>query len=354
MLLGTVSRIYPVILAALLLGLIAGCTSGDDTSPSGRREPAQTSTQVPRRAANLLVEAKAALKKGQFRRALALTDSAASEAPEGTDLSPLPFFRGRVFSQLKQYEYARKSFLEAVERRPGYRGAWYQLGNLAFQRAKYQDALEYYQNERKHQGRHARISYQIGRCFSHMGKRDSARQAFRRTLTQDSTFARAWMELSTLEDEHGNYKPALQYARRALQFAPDNTEYRYQKAYLLFQMGRIAESTPLLKQVIADDSSHQGAHYYLGQALARQGQTAEAKKKLARAENLRKLNKRIDNLESQAKIYSQQPDRWMKLGSALRRAGRVREAIEAYTIAQTLQPQNRAVHDSLTDLRRQL
>jgi tetratricopeptide (TPR) repeat protein len=341
------------LLASLCLtGILFGCSANESSnSDETVSTPGESRPAVPRQAARLLVEAREHLKQGRFRNALVVADSAERAAPEGADTSPIYFFRGRVFTQLRQYEHAKAAFEKAVELRPDYRGGWYQLGNLAFHRGKYREAVEYYQTERKHHGDHARILYQMGRCYTHLGRRDSARKAFERATTLDSTFARAYMELSELEEEEGNFEQALSFARQALGTPSANTESRYQYGSLLFQMGRVEKALDPLRHVIAEDSSHRGAHYYLGQALARQGHSEEAEEYLEKADRLRTLDKEIEQLEREAELYSRQPKRWMELGSTLRRAGRIEEAIKAYTIAQTLEPQNQRIRDTLAQLR---
>lgn len=341
------------LLASLCLaGLFLGCGTEDSPKRSGSPSEASNSgSPVPRRAANLLIEAKDALEGGQFRTALALADSAERIAPEGTDVASLYFLRGRVYAQLRQYEHAKAAYEKTVEIRPDYRGGWFRLGHLAFRRAKYREALDYYQSERRHQGNHPMILHQIGRCYTHLGKRDSARQAFQQTVAQDTTFARAFLELSKLDEEQGEYDTALSNAKQALRLEPDNPEYRYQYGSLLFQMGRVKESLQPLRQVVAEAPSNRGAHYYLGQALARRGKNEEAREHLSEAERLRKLENKIDKLEGEAEVYSQQPERWIKLGRALRQAGKIDKAIEAYTIAQTLDPRNQVIRDTLKQLR---
>jgi tetratricopeptide (TPR) repeat protein len=310
---------------------------------------------MPRRAVDqqtvsMLVQSQRALRQGTLREALALADSVVRRAPR---LADGHFQRGRVLTELKRFDDADEEYRKVLSLDPQYQGAWFNLGNNAYRRQNYETALRYFQKE---QERHPSAStlVEIGKTHGVRGAPDSARRAYERALARDSSTAEAHARLGQLYEEEGELETALEHSRRALALDSTNVNYRYVVGSQLFQLGRYEEAIPHLKAVIAERPWHQSAHYNLGQALVRTGQQDLGKTYIAESDSLETQQREIERLESVAQDEPGAPDRWTKLGDAYRRAGRLEDAREAYSIALYLRPSNPTLRDRLAQLSAEL
>lgn len=320
-----------------------GCETGETTS-SG--DDAMSRSEVGKETVSMLIQSQQALKRRALQKALALADSVVRRAPR---LADAHFQRARVLSELKRFNDAENAYRKVLSLDPNYRGAWFNLGNNAYRRQNYKEALRYFQKE---QDRHPSASalVEIGKAYKAIGKIDSARQAHQRALQRDSSQAAAHARLGQLYEEEGQLETALQHSRRALEVEPDNVNYQYVVGLQLFQLGRYDEAIDHFKTVIEERPWHHGAHYNLGQALVRTDRSEEGKRYLSRADSLEEQQREIERLESVAQDSPGDPGRWKKLGDAYRQAGRLTEAWEAYSIALYLSPRNPTLRNNVAQL----
>ena len=298
----------------------------------------------------MLVQSQRALRQGTLRKALALADSVVQRAPR---LADGHFQRGRVLTELKRFDEADKEYRKVLSLDPQYQGAWFNLGNNAYRRQNYETALRYFQREQE-QHPSASTLVEIGKTYGLRGVPDSARWAYERALSRDSATAEAHARLGQLYEEEGELETALGHSRRALQLDSTNVNYRYVVGSQLFQLGRYEDAIPHLKAVIAERPWHQSAHYNLGQALVRTGRQDLGKTYIAESDSLESQQREIERLESVAQDEPGAPSRWTKLGDAYRRAGRLEDAREAYSIALYLRPSNPRLRDRLAQLSAEL
>ena len=91
-----------------------------------------------------LMEGNKFLKKHDFKRALALADSAELYAIKKDDVY---FFKGRIYSELGRFSKADQAYNYTININPDYIGAWNNLGNNAFRQQNFSQAVEYYKKE---------------------------------------------------------------------------------------------------------------------------------------------------------------------------------------------------------------
>ena len=324
-----------VLLRSVLLRsatLIVLCTfvACERAAPLDKAQPMSPIVQ------RLLQEGDEALKRHDFERAFALADSAAVRAP---GLADIPFFRGRIYTELAQSHEADAAYRKALAIRPTYPGGWNNLGNTAFRQQKYSEAIQYFRREfSAHPD--ARPWRGIARAFVELGMADSAQYAFKRALSIDHTLAPAHFGLALLLEDLGDLNGALEAVQQALTHEPASLEYRYYVGSYLVKLGRPEEALDPLREVIERWPWHHGAHYNMGQALVRLGNREGAQRFQERAEALRGLQAQISNHENSVRTHPTDPFAHAGLGSLFRRAGRYNDAMHAYEVALYLDPQN--------------
>lgn len=311
-------------------------------SPSGE----STESSVHSEAAAHLTKAQQLLREDDLRSALAHTDTAATIDSSAADIY---FLRGRVFTQLSQYEEAESAYERALSLDPDRQGAWFNIGNNYFRRQKFRKALNYYvKEEEKHPT--PSLYVHMAQSYSNLGKIDSSIHAYEQALAMDSTYAPAHAWLGQLYQDEGQYEKALDYTERALSLDSANVKYRFFLGHLLLNTGQPKAAVEHLRRVAREQPWHYAAYYNLGQAYARLGRQEMAEKYLAQADTLQKTQAKIARLQTMARQESNQPQHWVELAGALQDVGRLEQAREAYGVALSLAPGNVAIQNNLANV----
>ena len=333
----------------IFLGIMMlGCGNSGDRAPSGgERDPELLS---------LFYTADSAFQRDNYSAALTALERAAavdSTAPE------IYFLRGRVLTQLNRFGKARAAFQKVRTLDPEYRGVWFRLGHTAFRQENYQEALGYYEQERDAieaaRDRYTPDAYpavlvQIGRCYTRMGETERAAEVYQQVLSVDSLHAAAYADLGQLYKNEGEFEKGLHYYQRARRLAPGNLEYRYFYGYLLLQTGQPDAAVTQLRAVIDQQPWHYGAQYNLGLALTRTGRETEGQRHLEIADTLQDLDYDIQTAQRTVQMFPGNTMRWISLGDLLSRAGRFREALQAYQSACYLEPHSLPLRNKLANV----
>ncbi|MGH7491500.1 MAG: tetratricopeptide repeat protein [bacterium] len=287
-----------------------------------------------------------ALRQNEFDFALILADSAQKYGPQNANVY---FLRGRIYSEVGQWQNAETAYRRALELQPNYRGAWNNLGNNAYRQQRYYQAIAFYQKELE--ANPEAIPYRaMGRSYVELGRVDSAHYAFEHAIASDSLYAPARFSLAFLFEDEGELEKALSHARRAWQLDPENLEYRYLTGELLVKTKQYEEAMTVLSEVVAKWPWHHGAQYNYGQALVRLGRQEEARKYLDEAERLRAWDAKLEHLENTVRSMPNDAFSHAALASMLRRTGRYNDAMHAYKVAQHLAPQDMEIQINIGNL----
>ncbi len=337
-----------ILFATCIILAAGGCGTGNE-GPDGESlngqgaDDTQPISPAARRFIRLSSEA---LERNDFAQAFAFIDSVAALAPE---LADIPFLRGRIYAGLHRLDKADSAYRAALAIRPSYPGVWNNLGNTAWLRQEYGKSVGHYHRELE-VAPDPRPWLGIARAYIELGRTDSARYALDQALALDSTFAQAHFGVSVLLDYLRDFEGALHSARRALAHAPDNHEYRYHAASYLVKLGRWDEALAPLEAVAQEWPWHQGAHYNMAQVLMRLGYAEEAQAVQKYAEELRALQAEITSQTTASRTYADDPYAHAELGALLRKARRYDEAMQAYSVALYLDPDNPSFRNNVAVL----
>ena len=293
-----------------------------------------------------LMEGNKFLKKHDFKRALALADSAELYAIKKDDVY---FFKGRIYSELGRFSKADQAYNYTININPDYIGAWNNLGNNAFRQQNFSQAVEYYKKEIIKNK--TSIPFRaLGRAYVELGKIDSARICFQHSIDINNNYASAYLNLAQLEEDEGNLNKALQLASRAYALEPNNVEYQYVYSTILVQMDRGKEAIYSLREIIKEWPWHHGAHYNLGRALIQSGQKVEGQQYLDESEKIRANQAKIDHLENTIRALPDDPYSYAALAFALRKVGRFNDSMHSYKVALYLDPDNYDIWNNVANL----
>ena len=288
-----------------------------------------------------------ALDAYQYEAALAYTDSAKHRRPNMPDVA---FLRGRIYAEMANLERSDSLYRQVLALDPDYPGAWNNLGNNAFRQKSYSEAIKYYRNELAQES--APIPWRgIGRAYVELGKSDSARYALEQALEIDTTYAPAHFNLALIYEDEGDLSKALDHARQAWRLSPEDYDYRYLMGSLMVKTrAHVEEAVPHLQAVTEHWPWHHASHYNLGQAFLQMGRQAEGKALLEQAEKLRAREVKVQNFSGVAQSKTDDPMAYAALGSALRRSGRLHDALRAYRVSMLLDSTNLEVQNNVANL----
>ena len=293
-----------------------------------------------------LMEGNKYLKKHDFKKALALADSAELYAIKKDDVY---FFKGRIYSELGRFAKADEAYNNTININPNYIGAWNNLGNNAFRQQNFSQAVKFYNKEiiiNK-----TSIPFRaLGRAYVELGKTDSARICFQHSIDINNNYASAYLNLAQLEEDEGNLNKALNHASRAYALEPNNIEYQYVYSTILVQMDRGKEAIYSLREIIKEWPWHHGAHYNLARALIQSGQKIEGQKYLDKSEKIRATQAKIDHLENTIRALPDDPYSYAALAFALRKVGRFNDSMHSYKVALYLDPDNYDICNNVANL----
>ena len=288
----------------------------------------------------------AALDAYEFGFAMAYADSAELFTPELPDAS---FLKGRIFSELEDFERADSIYRVTLQRDSEYRGVWHNLGNNAYRTRDYEEAVQFYKNEIDTHP--APVPWRgMGRAYVELGHADSARWAFEESIKMDSLYAPGYFNLALLLEDEGAFDEALQAAQTAWRLSPLDVDFRYLMASLFVSNEHFVEAIPHLQAVTQERPWHHASHYNLGQALVRMGERDRGQEYLQKAEELRAQDAQVNQLLNSSITSAANPLAQAALGSALRRLGRYEDAMRAYKMASYLDPTNLEIQTNMANL----
>tara|TARA_B100001750_G_scaffold222767_1_gene212443 strand:+ start:5014 stop:6225 length:1212 start_codon:yes stop_codon:yes gene_type:complete len=293
-----------------------------------------------------LMEGNKYLKKHDFKKALALADSAELYAIKKDDVY---FFKGRIYSELGRFAKADEAYNNTININPNYIGAWNNLGNNAFRQQKFSQAVKYY-NKEIVKNKTSIPFRALGRAYVELGKTDSARICFQHSIDINNNYASAYLNLAQLEEDEGNLNKALNHASRAYALEPNNIEYQYVYSTILVQMDRGKEAIYSLREIIKEWPWHHGAHYNLARALIQSGQKIEGQQYLDKSEKIRATQAKIDHLENTIRALPDDPYSYAALAFALRKVGRFNDSMHSYKVALYLDPDNYDIWNNVANL----
>ena len=222
-----------------------------------------------------LVRAEEIFIAGNTHQALELIDLIISE---NTSLAEPYLLKGNIYTAVGQHEKARVVYSKLVKIDPDFVSAWFKLGNNAYRAKQYQKAIDYYRNElignnaHSLQAKDKQITMlQIGRCYMHLGKIDSALISYNKCITIDSLYSEVIGDLARLHTDNGDFTKALMLAKKAVTLDENNIDYLYSLGTVYLKTNQYERAVTYLQAVSAQRPLYEGLHYNLGQAFIRSG-----------------------------------------------------------------------------------
>ncbi len=303
----------------------------------------------------MLDSAGKALDEGAFGSAIAICNRVIAQRQ---DLPYCYFIKARALTAVNRFPDAKVALTTVLQLDPGYPSIWFNLGNNAFHREQYREALTHYAREWERvspgdsKKEKCAILMQMGRAHKNLGEIDEAISAFEHVIKLDENYVEVYNDLGHIYSENGEFEKALEYQMQAMKLQPENGEYHYYVGTLLYQLGEMEKAIPYLTTAISKEPWYHGAHYNLGRALIASGQLERGQAYLAKVDSLQQIAHVIGQARYSAQTHPDRPILWIRLANLLYANGRYDEALQAYLVAHYLEPENKKTERAVMNLRR--
>jgi Tfp pilus assembly protein PilF len=209
------------------------------------------------------------------------------------------------------------------------------------------------------------VASAIGDYYLERKKYDQALAEYQRGLSIDSKSLPLQQKVEDIYLTTGQIDRAAEIDAAVLKQAPNDVTNRINDGRLLLAQGKTQDAVRVLQKLVADAANSSEAHYYLGMAYWKSGDTGQANTEFQNAlritpglpialQALTDLNIAERNF-SVAQIYAQElvqqnpgdPRNHLVLGEFLLQQGKIKDAEDQFMAAKQLAPNDPAVHVDL-------
>ena len=204
------------------------------------------------------------------------------------------------------------------------------LGHVYMDNLLYDKALAEYQKARQIKPESARITYALGQVYKAMGDIEKAESLFVEAITYNPKYIKVQQGLGEHYLESGNEAEAMRYLKQAAAISPNDSARQIKLGKLYAKNSLFEEAEKAFQHAVNSDPQNAELQSQIGEIYLEHGQPEKA------AEAFRGSL----GLNETVHVYN-------RLGIALRRKERYKEAIEEYKKALIVEPDNEIVHYNL-------
>ncbi len=237
-------------------------------------------------------------------------------------IAEAPCFLGILKIQTGDYESAEVFLQQAVNLKPDYALAHYNLGFLFQLQSRFNEAVACYKQTSRLQPDFALTYNNTGIIYQKLGKLNEAQEYFKHAVRLQHDYFEAHFNLGNVFQQQNAFDEALSCYDKTLAINPDYIEAYFQKGFVLMELGRYEEAYSCFSKVLTARSDDTDVLNNLGFVLMELGRYEESEEHLKRAILIK---------PDFAGTYN-------NLGLTLQAQGRLREAAAAFEKALSLKP----------------
>ncbi len=272
----------------------------------------------------------ALLQARRLPEAKALAEALCRERPQDAEVWQL---LGVVQGSLGELQAAEGCFRKAIEFRPEFGEAHYNLAGLLEAQGRLEEAAESYRATLKLNPHHVLTHQRLGNLLARQGRYAEAEGEYREVVRLKPHDAEAHYDLANTMYRLGKLTEAEASYRAALQIKSGFAEVYNNLGVLYTGQGRLAEAIACYQQAVRFKPDHAGAYANLGDAFKAQGRSAEAEASYRQA--LRVKQDYTETHNALGTLYAEQ--------------GRLADAITCYQQALRFKPDHAGAHTNLGD-----
>lgn len=147
----------------------------------------------------------------------------------------------------------------------------------------WKDEITFYEKTLKDAPRNFVILNNLGTAYERMGKLDRALDLFKRAVTLNKRYHKAWNNMGVIHARQGHYVKAISCYRKAIRLKPSVAAYHHHMGEAFVAMGKEEEAIRSFERAAQLDPIYQQPHLALGKLYSRMGWYEEARTELEKA-----------------------------------------------------------------------
>ena len=219
-------------------------------------------------------------------------------------------------------EMAAQSFKNAINLKPDFADAHYNLALTHQELNHLDDAVKSYQETLAIQSDYAKAHNNLGIIYNELGQNNDAIKSYKEALSLQPDFVDALNNLGNIQTELGKLDEAIKSYNQALDIEPNHIEVHNNLGNILNDLGQLDEAVKHYEKAIAIYPDYGEAHNNLGSTLNELGE----------------MDKAVKHCERAIAINPYYAEAHNNLGTALKAFGKLDEAIKSYMNAITINP----------------
>ena len=219
-------------------------------------------------------------------------------------------------------EMAAQSFKSAINLKPDFADAHYNLALTHQELNHLDDAVKSYQETLAIQSDYAKAHNNLGIIYNELGQNNDAIKSYKEALSLQPDFVDALNNLGNIQTELGKLDEAIKSYNQALDIEPNHIEVHNNLGNILNDLGQLDEAVKHYEKAIAIYPDYGEAHNNLGSTLNELGE----------------MDKAVKHCERAIAINPYFAEAHNNLGTALKAFGKLDEAIKSYMNAITINP----------------
>jgi len=235
-----------------------------------------------------------------------------------------------TFQELGQLDESVKSYKKSLEIEPNYAESYNNLGNVYRELGELEDAVSSYQRAIILNSNYVEAIYSLGIVLHNLNNSDAI-NCFKKAIKIKPDFAEAYNNLGIALKDSGLVEDAVKSFKKALNLKSNYLEAHNNLGNAYRSLGKFEESIVAYQQAILIKQDYPTTHNNLGNVLKDLGRFEEAVLSYKRA---------IVNAPEDLEFLN-------NLGAAYRDCGHFNKAIESYKKALLISPENSAVLNNL-------
>ncbi len=265
---------------------------------------------------------------------------------------------GNILKDLGKLKEAEFYTRKAIEVKPDYADAHYNLGIILNDLGKLKEAELAYRKATDVKPDYAEAHYNLGVILNDLGKLKEAELAYRKAIEVKTDYAEAHSNLGIILKDLGKLKEAEFYTRKTIELKPDFAETHFNLGNILKSIGNLKEAEFYTRKAIELKPDFVIAHCNLGSIFKDLGKLKEAEFYIRKAIelkpdfaethfNLGSIFKDLGKLKeaelSTRKAIEVKPDyseAYYNLGIILNDLGKLKEAETSFSKSIELNPDN--------------
>lgn len=160
---------------------------------------------------------------------------------------------GAIYSRHNQHQKAIQAFDFALTVNDEFEISLYSKANTLANIEHYPEAIQIFYDYIKLVPDNYYAHCTIGECYEKMGQYEDAINIYNQVITLDESFADAYYGLSSVMFKQNFYAEGVFYIAKALKFDPENCDYQFIYAELLYMSGKKQDALTVFKNLVEDN-----------------------------------------------------------------------------------------------------